>query len=186
MTNEHATDENIIKSVINGDVDSFEYIVKRYQGLVYSIGMRFFRNEDDSNDFTQEVFIKVYHELNSYKGRAPFRYWLGRVAYNYAVNSIKVQKSDVNYIEEMHSSEATPEKSHITHEIKQTLLDAINQLPEKYRLCLDFYFFHGISYNKIKEITGYPVNTIKSYVFRAKQTLRDALRGSIAEDYHEM
>ncbi len=186
MSNERATDEHIIKRIINGDIDNYEYIVKRYQNLIFSIGMRFFRNEDDSNDFVQEVFMKAYRELNSYKGKAPFRYWLGKIAYNYGVNSIKSQKKDVTQFDDMCSDEPTPEKTHIRDEIKQILLNAIDQLPEHYRMCLDFYFFHGLSYNEICEITGYPVNTIKSNVFRAKQTLRDVLRGSIAEDYHEM
>jgi RNA polymerase sigma-70 factor (ECF subfamily) len=63
---------------------------------------------------------------------------------------------------------------------------ALASLPEKYRICVDFFFFLGLSYGEIGDITGFPVNTIKSHVFRAKQMLRDALRGSAAEEYHEM
>jgi RNA polymerase sigma-70 factor (ECF subfamily) len=186
MTDEKHSDEHIISRVINGDINIFEHIVKRYQRLIFNIGMRFFRNEDDTNDFVQDVFIKTYRNLNSYKGRAPFRFWIGKVAYNLAVNSIKNRTNDPEFTEGLPSEELTPEESHVKNEVKEILLEAIQNLPEHYRVCLDLYFFNGMSYSEINGVTGFPVNTIKSHVFRAKQSLRDVLRGSIAEEYHEM
>ncbi|MCU0822439.1 MAG: sigma-70 family RNA polymerase sigma factor [Spirochaetes bacterium] len=186
MTDEHNSDENIIRKVVNGDINIFEHIVKKYQGLVFNIGMRFFKNTDDSNDFVQDVFLKAFKNLTSYKERSPFRFWLGKVAYNQAVNSIKAKKIDPEIKEQIESDDLSPEESHIKKEVKEILLKAIEKLPEPYRVCVDLYFFHGLSYNEINEITGFPVNTIKSNVFRAKQSLRNALRGSIAEEYYEV
>ena len=77
-------------------------------------------------------------------------------------------------------------RSHIKDETISLLRNAMNKLPEQYRICVDLYFYMGMKYAEIEGITGYPVNTIKSNVLRAKQILRDRLRGSIAEDYHEM
>lgn len=186
MDNEKFSDEHIIRRVLNGDIDIFEHIVNRYKSFIFNIGIRFFKNADDANDFVQEVFIRIYNNLKSYKGSAPFRFWLGRVAYNLAVNTVKSKKVDTEFNEDYQSDEISPEQSHIKNEVKEMLLDAIQELPENHRICLDFYFFHGLSYSEINALTGFPVNTIKSYVFRAKQSLRDALRGSIAEEYHEM
>lgn len=186
MTDEQKTDEHIIKRVINGDINIFEQIVRKYQRLIYNIGMRFLKNPDDSNDFVQDVFIKSYKNLISYKERSPFRFWLVKVAYNHAINSVKARKNDPEINDGLQSGEMTPEESHIKNEVKAILLRAIEKLPEPYRICVDLYFFHGMSYNEINKITGFPVNTIKSNVYRAKQSLRDALRGSIAEEYYEM
>lgn len=186
MTSQKPSDEYIVRSVIKGDTESFRLIVQRYQNHIYNIGMRFFKNMYDSYDFVQEVFLKVFDKLDSYKGKAPFRNWLIKIAYNTAVNSVKNQKQETYLDEMIQSYDPDPEKLYLEQEIKQILIKAIDDLPETYRICLDFYFFWGLSYNEIKEITGFPINTIKSNVFRAKKTLRQTLRKDVEEDYHEL
>ncbi len=186
MKDELGPDEQIIKGVLKGNVDGFRLVVNRYQEKIFSIGMRFFKNEEDSRDFVQEVFIKAYHQIKSYRGLAPFRFWLTRIAYNHGINRVKTRKEEGDFSEDSLATHQTPEVCYLREEMRDVLLVAINQLPEEYRICLDFYFFWGLTYSQISEITGFPVNTIKSNVFRAKQVLRDSLRGTIVEDYHEM
>ncbi len=181
-----SSDEHIVRKVSNGDTENFRLIVSRYQAYIYSIGMRFFKNEDDSSDFVQDVFLKAFNELKSYKGKGSFRAWLVRIAYNYGINKIKAQRIDNVIFEDSPSNEPAPEQTHAKGETINVLRRAIDALPEQYRICLDLYFFMGLKYSDIERITGYPVNTIKSNVLRAKQILRDKLRGTIAEDYHEM
>lgn len=187
MKNNQAPDEIIIKNVIHGDTASFKTIVERYQKQIYGIGMRFFKNYEDAYDFVQEVFIRAYRNLTSFKGRSPFRNWLTKIAYNFGINQIqgKKQESDID-AHVIQAPEETPERIHTLDEIRGLLNEAIDSLPERYRVALDLYFFGGFTYRQIHEITGVPVNTIKSDVLRAKQMLRDALRGTIAEDYHEL
>ncbi|MFH0976684.1 MAG: sigma-70 family RNA polymerase sigma factor [Spirochaetota bacterium] len=186
MLNDIYSDEWVVRRVLKGDTESFGIVVKRYQSYIYSIGMRFFRNADDSNDFVQDVFFKVYNELKSFNGKATFRAWLIRIAYNYGINLIKAKKIESVVFEDSVSGEQTPEQSLVKGELRDKLRSAVDALPDQYRVCVDLYFFMGFKYAEIEEITGYPVNTIKSNVLRAKQILRDKLRGSIAEDYNEM
>jgi len=184
---DQAQDEHIVNRVILGDLECFKLIVERYQKKVFGIGMRFFKNADDSSDFTQEVFFKAFNSLGSYKAKAPFRFWLTRIAYNHAINRAGALKTepDVSGMP-VASGEEGPEESQIKDEISSLLRNAMKGLPDRYRICLDFYFFMGLSHQEISEITGLPVNTIKSHVLRAKNILRDQLRGTIAEEYHEM
>ena len=84
------------------------------------------------------------------------------------------------------SNEPGPDNNHSKNEIRDLITREIEKLPERYRICLDFYFFFGLKYKEISNITGYPVNTIKSDVLRAKNILRQNLKGTIAEDYNEM
>jgi len=186
MLRDKATDEEIVDSVLDGNAENFKDIVSRYQSYIFSIGMRMFRNEDDSLDFVQDVFIKVFNELKSYKKKAPFRSWIIRIAYNYGINLLKAKKADIELFEDSVSAEPTPENRYARDETVGILRRAIDDLPDQYRICLDMYFFMGFKYIDIEKITGFPVNTIKSHVLRAKQILRDRLRGSIAEDYYEM
>ena len=186
MIHDNKSDEQIIKQVLLGSIESFRIIVERYQKKIFSIGMRFYKNEDDSYDFTQEVFIKAYESLKSYAERAPFRFWLTRIAYNHGINRLSSKKIEPDIPEQIPAGETTPEDTHLRGEIREVLREAIEQLPERYRICVDLYFFLELTYNEISEITGYPVNTIKSNVLRAKNILRDELKGTIAEDYHEL
>jgi RNA polymerase sigma-70 factor (ECF subfamily) len=184
--NEFRTDEQIVKQVLLGRTDSFKIIIERYQKKIFCIGLRFYNNEEDSYDFTQEVFIKAFESLGSYAGRAPFRFWLTKIAYNHAINRINAKRIESEIPEQIQSRDTTPEAEHMRGEICGILHNAVKQLPSQYRICVDLYFFLGLTYNEISEITGYPVNTIKSNVLRAKKMLRDELRGTIAEDYHEL
>ncbi len=186
MNNENKTDEQIVKQVLLGGIESFKIIVERYQKKIYGIGMRFFKNMDDSHDFTQEVFIRAYENLKSYAGRAPFRFWLSKIAYNHGINRIGASRAESEVPEETAAEGLTPEKGQMKKEVREVLLEAVSRLPERYRVCIDLYFFMGLTYGEISEITGYPVNTIKSNVLRAKIMLRDELKGTIAEEYHEL
>jgi RNA polymerase sigma-70 factor (ECF subfamily) len=184
--NDFETDEQIVKEVLLGRTESFKLIIERYQKKIFCIGMRFYNNEDDSYDFTQEVFIKAFESLGSYAGRAPLRFWLTKIAYNHAINRISAKKTESEIPGQIQSGEKTPEDKLMRGEICDVLHEALTQLPRKYRICVDLYFFLGLTYYEIHEITGYPVNTIKSNVMRAKKILRDDLKGTIAEDYHEL
>jgi len=186
MLNERDSDEQIVSEVLGGDIQKFRTIVGRYQAYIFNIGMRIFENTDDSLDFTQDVLLKAYTELKSYSRKAPFRAWLVRIVYNYGINKIKTAVHDKAEINDPVSEDAGPEKIHLKGEISDLLKRSIDALPYKYRICLDLYFFMGFKYIDINRITGYPVNTIKSNVRRAKQILREMLRGSLAEDYYEM
>jgi len=188
MPENNFSDEYIVRQVQKGNFELYSLIVERYQDKIFSIGMRFFYDRDDSADFTQEVFLKAYSKIDSYREIALFKYWLAKLAYNHGINMKKSspEKSGEFNCEEIQSSYVLPEKNHIYGEIKQILADEINRLPERYRICIDFYFFLGLKYNEISEITGYPVNTIKSDVLRAKNILRQKLKGTIAEEYNEM
>ena len=180
------TDEEIISKVIAGDQNEYREIVARYQNLVFGFGMRFFRNEDDASDFAQDILVKAYQNLSSFRGSAPFRFWLSRMAYNAAVNRYRsnlLRKEDPLFAPDELRSRGSLSAEYERSEVRDCLLSAIAELPEEYRICLDLYFFAGLSHLEISEITGFPVGTIKSNVFRAKKVLRSLLKGSVAEEY---
>lgn len=184
MNRSDISDELIVRKVQQGTTEYFSIIVERYRNRIFSMGMRFFYNRDDSADFTQEVFFRAYDRIHSYREIAPFRFWLARLAYNLAINMKKnmpQERVSVDDVAEPYH-ENSPEGEHLFDEMKQLLAQEINSLPERYRICLDLYFFMGLKYTEISDITGYPVNTIKSDVFRAKNILRQKLSGTIAED----
>jgi RNA polymerase sigma-70 factor, ECF subfamily len=175
-------DDLLIKAVLNGNGDVFRVLVERHQRAVYGIGRRFFRNGDDAADFAQEVFIKAYTNLSGFRGRSSFRTWLMKIAYNTGVNSVKRAKIVEPLGEdEIDSTAESPERIHLKREIRAALNEAVAGLPERYAICLDLYFFYGVPYADIGDITDIPLNTVKSNVFRAKKLLRKSLIGTAAE-----
>jgi RNA polymerase sigma-70 factor (ECF subfamily) len=174
------SDQLIVDQIAAGQKDLFRLLVRRYQRPVHSMGMGFFRNAEDASDFTQEVFLKVYRNLSSFEGRSRFSTWLYKIAYNTAINDVNRRKEYQSLAEENAVVEAgddeTPERVLIRNAARDAVLASLRELPQRYRICVDMFFFYGRSYSEIEAITGFPVNTIKSHVFRAKKLLREKLK----------
>jgi RNA polymerase sigma factor, sigma-70 family len=170
-------DSLLVRSTLNGDKNAFARLMSLHKQRIFALGISFFRNEADADDFVQDVFIKAYTHLASFKGNSLFSTWLMRIAYNTAINSVNRRKEYLPLSDEeiLVSSDSTPEEQQIRQLTKDAVRDAMAELPEKYAVCLDMYFSYDIPYQEICEITGYPVNTIKSHIFRAKKILRKKL-----------
>lgn len=172
-------DQLIASQVIAERKDLFRLLVKRHEKAVYRMGISFFRNAEDASDFTQEVFLKAYRSLQNFEGRSRFSTWLYKIAYNTAINGANRRKEYLSLTEEdankLFNISDNPERTALRNAAKDAIKAAITELPERFRVCVDLFFFYDRSYNEIEVITGIPVNTIKSHVFRAKNLLREKL-----------
>ena len=170
-------DNQLIKECFEGNNESFAKLISFYQNRVRAVGIQFFRNQTDTEDFMQEVFIKVYKNLSSFRGESSFATWITRIAYTTAINAKNAKKDCESLADdfELKSGFKTPEEEQIFNLTKEAVREAIGELPLNYAICLDFYFFYDFSYEEIAIITGFPVNTIKSHIFRAKKILRQKL-----------
>lgn len=141
------------------------------------MGMSFFRNAADTEDFVQDVFIKAFTRLKDFRGESRFSTWLLRIAYTTAVNSIKRRKEYLPLADEnlLWDRDYTPEELQIRRITIETVRDSIKELPQRFALCLDMYFFYDMAYGEICEVTGLPLNTVKSHIFRAKKLLKEKL-----------
>lgn len=171
-------DALLVKAVLAGDARSFERLMILYKKRVAALGMSFFKNESDTDDFVQDVFIKAYRSLSTFKGEAMFSTWLTRIAYNMAINAVSRRKEylPLSAEEQLASRALSPEEEQIQRTTAESVREAIRNLPERYAVCVEMYFFYDIPYHNIEEITGIPENTIKSHIFRAKKILREKLK----------
>jgi RNA polymerase sigma-70 factor (ECF subfamily) len=171
-------DQVIVAQIVSGQKELFRLLVKRHERAVYGMGLSFFHNAEDASDFVQEVFLKVFRNLAHFEGRSRFSTWLYKIAYNTAVNSVTRKKEYQSLAEDDQVTDGdTPERLLIRAAAREAVLGAVTELPGRYRICVDLFFFYDRSYQEIEAITGYPVNTIKSHVFRAKKLLREKLEG---------
>jgi len=175
---QETSDEEAIGLVLDGDTEAFAVLVRRHRARVARLGMSFFRDEEEAADFTQDVFVKAYTALASFKGRSLFSTWLLRIAYNTAINSKKRKRDHLSLDPDMEISGAPgADDEHLREETARTVREAMAELPPRQALCIELYFYYDLKYSEISEITGFPVNTIKSHVFRAKRILRERLEG---------
>ena len=170
----------IVEQILAGQKELFRLLVKRYETTVNGMGLGFFRNAEDASDYVQEVFLKVFRGLSRFEGRSRFSTWLYKIAYNTAVNSVKRKRDYRSLVEDDTVPDLdTPERRMLRKVIKEAVLEGIRDLPDRFRVCVDLFFFYDRSYQEIEIITGYPVNTVKSHVFRAKKLLRDKLENMV-------
>jgi RNA polymerase sigma-70 factor (ECF subfamily) len=177
VTEADLDDKLIAEKVLTGQRELFRFLVERHEKRVYALGISFLRNSDDASDFTQEVFIKAFRSLEQFEGASRFSTWLYRIAYNTALNKVSRRKEYLSLAEnfDAESSFLTPEEETVKEAVRQAVRQAVSELPERYRICIDLFFFYERSYEEIEAITGDPVGTIKSHVFRAKKILREKL-----------
>ena len=172
-------DHLVVSQIISGQKELFRLLVQRYERAVYGMGLSFFRNKEDASDFVQEVFLKVYRSLSAFEGRSRFSTWLYKIAYNTAINGVNRRKEYQSFAEgdadKLISEDNDPEQVLLHNTAKKAVQAALEDLPERFRVCIDLFFFFDRSYQEIEEITGIPVNTIKSHVFRSKKILREKL-----------
>ena len=174
---EAVQDRLLCKAVLAGNTEAFSLIASKYQKRVYSLGMSFFKNHDDSEDFVQDIMLKTFSALPKFRGESSFSTWLMRIAYNSAINSVKRKREFVSAFDdfEIKTNDLTPEERQIQNCVKNSIRRAVSSLPEKYRICIDLYFFYDMPYADIESVTGIPVNTIKSHIFRSKKILKTEL-----------
>ena len=183
---DYESESSLIRDILSGNREVFAVFVRRYQNRVYSLGLRFFRNADDASDFAQEVFVKAFERLHTFRGEARFSTWLMKIAYYHGI-TIQRSKKDWESLPEdfeIPDTGETPEQLHARAAAAQAIKDAVKLLPERFRICVDLYFSFGMTYEDVALATDIPVGTVKSHVFRAKQALRAALKNSPAEDHN--
>lgn len=170
------SDEAIIDSVLDGDVEDFAELVRRHRSRVYRVGLSWFHDREEAEDLVQDVFVKAFTKLASFRGASLFSTWLLRIAYNTATSRKAAKREHEEYDPERSVDEgAGVEEGAMAAESAREVREALTHLSPEQALCVELCFFQDLPYAEIAKVTGFPVNTIKSHVFRAKRILRERL-----------
>lgn len=174
-------DNELVLRVSAGDRTAYRTIVERHQERIFYLGLQFLRSMEDAQDYAQEVFLRAYRRIDSFRGQVPFAAWLYRLAFNLAVNRYHVSRRTLAEAScdglAIPTREPTPEAQLLEAETAAEVRRVLERLPAAYNVVIRMHFFDGMSYPEISRATGLPVNTIKSHVFRAKRILRRHLAG---------
>lgn len=176
-------DKNLINRVISGEKDAFAGLIEQYKKLVFHIVFRIVKTEEEREDICQDVFIKVYQGLKGFKGDCKLSSWIGKIAYNTSLNHIGKRHDDLwedmgnreGFLESVNGNGHHPDHIATQSNYGDILRSEISRLPEQQKIIISLYHFDDLSYQEISVITGLPNGTVKSYLFRARQSLKERL-----------
>ncbi len=169
-------EEEIIQEVLDGNQDRYAELVERYfKGLIIHCE-RIVGDRDDAEDIAQEAFIKAYERLNSFDAkRARFSTWLYKIATNKALDHLRKNKRKFN-VEDVERLAESTMPLYMEEEEREAVRKAVLELvPPEYRQIVEAYYWQGKSYQQIAKEMDKPVNTIGTWMHRAKLQLKEKL-----------
>ncbi len=186
------TDGILAQQTLDGDQQAFELLVKRYSGSLYNFICRFLEDYDAANDILQQVMLQLYISLPKLRTGEPLKAWLFQVARNRCLDELR-RKHAIHFSElergtdeDEQSALATlpdisplPEEVAERHDLQQILLDAIQELPPKFRAVVLLRYASQLSYAEIGKVLNMPEATAKTYFQRVKPLLRNALASQL-------
>lgn len=181
-------DSELVTRCQRGDTASFETLVKRYRGRVYSLVYQMVRHDAESWDLSQEVFIKVWRALPKFEGQSSFFTWLYRIAHNTAYDFLRSRKNreslefdDATASHIAAGSKTTPQSGEspderlVHSELGQRIYAAMDQLSPEHRAVVMLKEVEGLSYEEMATCLGCTVGTVMSRLFYARKKLQTLL-----------
>ncbi len=189
---ENELDQALIKRVQQGDRTALDLLVRKYQHRIAALISRYVHDWSECQDVAQDTFIRAYRAIGTFRGDAQFYTWLYRIAVNTAKNHLvatrrrppseDVDAEDaVNFgTAERLRDNATPEHELLRDEIQRSVSDTVAALPEELRTAINLREVEGLSYEEIAVRMQCPIGTVRSRIFRARETIDQKLRPLVA------
>ena len=169
---EHATD--LIAEAQSGDQSAFEEIYRTHVGRVYAICLRMLANRSRADEMAQQVFVRAWVKLCTFRRESSFASWLYRLAINLTLDELNSSKKWVTHISD-HGSIVSSTHVEAARNLKLDLENAISCLPKQARVVFVLHDIEGWKHEEIAEIMGLAIGTCKAQLSRARRMLREVL-----------
>jgi RNA polymerase sigma-70 factor (ECF subfamily) len=191
------TDQELVRLSRRGDERAARELVHRFERPVFSLIYRMVRDRELAEDLSQDVFVRTFNNLDRYDRSYKFSSWLFKIAYNLTVDHLRRRELPTISVHgapdavtpdrqeatslTLESEEEAPDDRLVAKELAGELEEAIAELREDYRTAILLRHVEGRSYEEIAEIMEIPLGTVKTYIFRARRELREALSATYGE-----
>ena len=176
-----STDDRLIKAVLSGDDDAFAELIRRHKRKIFLIVAKFARDDDELDDVSQEIFVKMYKGLNKYRGDAPFEHWLSKLAVNACYDMLRKRQRDADKVplETVELSLSGPDSQDTrSRDAWDILRSALTKLRPEDRLVITLLNLEEKSVREISDLTGWSEAKVKVRAFRARKELKKILEKS--------
>ena len=181
--NSNDSDSLLVEKAKEGNEGAFNFLMNKYYPRVYASLFSFTKSKEDSEDLTQQTFVKVWQQIHSFRGDSAFFTWVYRIAINLAKNYVassgyKKQRvnSSIDQLEIDISSNENIESMLIHRQSLDDIKDFINTMPEALKTAFTLRESEGKSYEEISIITETPIGTVRSRIFRARESIVDFMK----------
>lgn len=181
-------EQDLIRSLINGEELAYRSIMELYANMVYNTSLSIVQNANDAQDITQEVFVEVFQSIHKFEQKSSLKTWIYRITVTKSldeVKRIKSQKRGSLFTRVFKSKEdrSIPDIPHFHHpgvqleqkEAASILFMAIDKLPDNQKTAFTLHKVEQLSHQEIAEIMKLSTSSIESLIFRAKQNLQKYL-----------
>jgi len=172
-------DVALVNALKSGNTNAFRFLVDKYRNLVWHMVLRMTNRQEDAEDLCQEIFIRVFKQINKFRGDARLSTWIGSIAYNACIDNLRKKKREVlstaGSIEaiDLARADVAPLLGNIDRgAITKLVHRIIEKMPLQYRTVITLFHLEEFSYREIEEITGMPEGTVKSYLSRGREIIR--------------
>lgn len=183
MSNGTMTDDRtLVSRVLSGDGQAFMLLIKQHERLVSHMVGRLVKSDEDREELCQDVFLRVYEKLGEFTFQSKLSTWIATIAWRHAITHLRKKKmffSDIpeeeaftkRFIDEVNPETVTEEK-----DMDAFVLKLVEELPPQYKVVLTLFHLEGMSYPEITEVTKMPEGTVKNYLFRARNLLKEKVK----------
>lgn len=176
----------LISKISNGDTEAFRLLITQHERLVAHMISRVVKSEQDREELCQDVFLKVFDKITEFNFQSRLSTWIATIAYRHAINHIRKKKLPLSEVSEYEDfkekfiAEDNPADALEEKDIEEKIMESIDELPVHYRTIITLYHVDGMSYPEIGKITGMPEGTVKNYLFRARNLLKEKVKKYIS------
>jgi len=170
-------DIELVERYFAGDTTAFDEIMIRYERQIYRVCYRFVENRDDALDLAQDVFVKAFEHLPTFRRESRLKTWLYRIAINHCLNHVKKHAHEFVEVTEYTGSVGASAQTQLEdQEQREHFRRLVKQLPPKQKAILELRINEQLSYEEIARISGRSVSTIKASVFFALEKIRKLVK----------
>jgi RNA polymerase sigma-70 factor, ECF subfamily len=174
-------DDALVRRATRGELSAFEKLVDRHRPTVIRVAARIV-GSDEAEDVSQDAFLRAFHRLEHFRGDAPFRSWLLRIAHNAALDHLGRRRPEPVDPETFDVAEQSPSRppaeSLELRERIERLERKLRGLTPQHRVVLVLRDAAGLSYEEIADITDTPLGSVKGRLHRARREFVDMLRAN--------
>lgn len=178
-------DKKLIVRCKRHEKSALTELFRKYEKYLYKICYTYSQNQQDALDLIQEIYIKVFNNIDKFNEDMPFHPWVRKLAVNICLNFRRTKKNNVISLNESYNEDSSVEDNiasdfNVEEEIervdvRKVIIENIKSLPEKYRLIIILRYYEDLSYNEISELLAKPLGTVKIELYRAKAILKKQL-----------
>ncbi|GLX79359.1 RNA polymerase sigma factor [Thalassotalea insulae] len=173
------SDETLVKQALNGKKSAWITLVKRYEKQLYNYALRMVSHREDAMDLMQDVFVAVFRNLSSFRGDAPFKGWLFKIAHYRCIEFYRRKKPmqslhDTPEQEDLDDNDS-PELTMVSGQQATEVQNALKLLPVNQKMVVEMKFFQHATFEEIAYQLGISTNTAKSRLYSALDKLKNHL-----------